>query len=239
MKKLLLSFLIVFSAARVNAQACTGAPAANTALASATNICVGTTVTLSLQNAYTATGIVYQWAYATASQFGPWTAIGGANAANLITNTLSQTGWYTCVIGCSNSLMTSTASPVYINVNATGAATTVPYFEGFENPVANGLPTCDWAASSLGVNCISFPSAVPPAIPNSGFRMLGFSYSTTALGPHEFYSLGINLFSGVTYSLNLAQSTNNFSGFSNWSQFGIGVGTVQAAAGGTRRDGQN
>ena len=80
MKKLLLSFLIVFSAARVNAQACTGAPAANTALASATNICVGTTVTLSLQNAYTATGIVYQWAYATATQFGPWTAIGGANA---------------------------------------------------------------------------------------------------------------------------------------------------------------
>lgn len=233
MKKFLLFLSALFAASHINAQACTGAPAANTAIATSTNICVGTTVTLSLQNAYTATGIVYQWAYATATQFGPWTAIGGANAANLITNTLSQAGWYTCVIGCSNSFMTATATPVYITVNAGGAVASVPYYEGFNTPVANGLPNCSWSASNLGTNCLSFTSPLPNLQIFGGGGVAGFSYSATALGTYDFFSQGLNLTSGITYSVGVFQSSNNFQGSTNWSQFGIGINTAQTAAGST------
>lgn len=233
MKKIFFALLALATVVKVNAQACSGAPAANTAIASSTNICPGNSVTLTLQNAYTATGIVYQWASSTTSSIGPWAQISGANNSSLVTTAITQSGWYTAVIACSNSFMTATATAVYINVGSVGQTTTAPYYESFENPVPNGLPNCGWTASSLGVNCISFPSATTAAVPASGLRMLGFSYSATALGPHEFFTQGFNLLAGVIYSVNVGQSTNNFFGANNWSQFGIGIGTTQAAAGGT------
>ncbi len=212
---------------------CSGVPATNTVIASATNLCPGNTVTLSLQNPYTTTGMVYQWAYSTASAVGPWTALNGANAAVLITTTLSLSGWYTCVIACQNSFQTTTATAVAISIGATNTTTNIPYYENFENPVSNGLPNCSWSASSLGQNCISFPSAIPAAVPCSGQRMLGFSYSLSALGTHEFFTQGFNLQSALVYSVAVWQTASNYFSANNWSQFGIGLGTSASAASGT------
>ena len=232
MKKILLSLFVLAASSKLSAQACTGAPAANTAVASSTNICPGNSVTLTLQNAYTATGIVYQWASSTTSSIGPWAQISGANNSSLVTTAITQSGWYTAVIACSNSFMTTTATAVYINVGSAAQTTTAPYYESFENPVPNGLPNCGWTASSLGANCLSIGQASANALPYTGTRMLAFSYSATALGPHEFYTNGFNLNAGVTYSVKVAQTTNNYFPSNNWSQFGIGVGPSQSAAGG-------
>jgi len=212
---------------------CSGVPAANTAIASATNLCPGTAVTLSLQNPYTSSGMAYQWAYSTSSAVGPWTPVNGANAANLITSTLTVSGWYTCVIACQNSFQTTTATAVPITIGATNATTTIPYYENFEAPVSNGLPNCSWSASSLGQNCLSFPSASPGAVPCSGQRMLGFSYSLSALGTHEFFTQGFNLQSSLVYSVAVWQTASNYFSANNWSQFGIGVGSSASAASGT------
>jgi hypothetical protein len=212
---------------------CSGVPATNTVIASVTNLCPGNTVTLSLQNPYTTSGMLYQWAYSTASAVGPWTALNGANAAVLITTTLSLSGWYTCVIACQNSFQTTTATAVAISIGATNATTNIPYYENFENPVSNGLPNCSWSASSLGQNCISFPSAIPAAVPCSGQRMLGFSYSLSALGTHEFFTQGFNLQSALVYSVAVWQTASNYFSANNWSQFGIGLGTSASAASGT------
>lgn len=232
MKKLLLAILSVTSVAKLQAQACSGAPAANTVIATATNICAGNSLTLSLQNPYTATGIVYQWASSTTSSIGPWSQVSGANNSSLVTNAITQSGWYTAVIACSNSFMTATATPVYINVGASGQTTTVPYYEGFENLTASGLPNCSWSASALGSNCLGFNSAIAGALPCTGSGMIGFSYSATALGTYEFYSQGLVLNAGVTYSAAVWQR-NGSSTANNWSNFGIGLGTAQAAAGST------
>ncbi len=232
MKKLLLAILTISSVAKLQAQACSGAPAANTVVATATNICAGNSVTLTLLNPYTATGIVYQWASSTTSSIGPWVQVGGANNSSLVTTGITQSGWYTAVIACSNSFMTATATPVYINVGASGQTTTVPYYEGFENLTASGLPNCSWSASALGSNCLGFTSAGGGAFPCSGLRMLGFSYSATALGTYEFYSQGLVLSPGITYSAAVGQR-NGSSTANNWSNFGIGIGTAQAAAGST------
>lgn len=212
---------------------CTGAPASNTVIASSTNLCPGSSLTLSLQNPYTTSGIVYQWVYSGSSAVGPWNPLNGANSAVLTTNTLSLSGWYTCVIACQNSFQTTTATAVFITVGATNATTNIPYYENFENPMSNGLPNCAWSASSLGQNCISFPSAIPGAVPCSGQRMLGFSYSLSALGTHEFFTQGINLQPAVIYSVAVWQTANNYFSANNWSQFGIGVGSSASAASGT------
>lgn len=232
MKQLLLFSAGLLLSLNGYGQACTGAPASNSVVASATNICLGNTTTLSLFVPYTTTGIFYQWAYATTSAGGPWSQVSGANSPSLLTTGLTQSGWYTCVIACANSLMTTTAAPVYLSIGSASTTTTVPYYEGFEDPVPNTLPGCGWTATNLGVNSICFPFAVPGAAPCSGLRMAGFSYSASALGTNEFYTQGINLNAGIAYSVALWQKTS-VAPADNWNNFGIGIGPSQAVAGGT------
>jgi hypothetical protein len=231
MKKIYFFIIAILVAAQQNisAQACSGTPASNVALATSTAFCAGTTATLSLQSAYPQTGIVYQWAYSTASAFGPWTAISGANSPTLATTTLTDAAYYTAVIGCLNSFLSTTATAVYLNISTPGATTTVPYFEGFQVTANNILPNCSWAATSLGSNCLTYTSG--PAFSGGGFA--AFAYSASVLGQQSFYSMGIYMNASVVYSTNVWHSSQSSPQANNWSSFGLSVGPSQSAAGST------
>lgn len=207
---------------------CTGTPASNTVIASSVSLCPGSNVTLSLLNAYTSSGIAYQWVYSTTSALGPWSPVNGANALALSTTTLNQSGWYTCVVACQNSFQTTTATPVYISIGVTNQTTTVPYFESFQVSANNVLPNCSWSASALGINCLTYSSTLA----FSGNGAAAFSYSA---GGQQlaFYSMGIQLQAGAVYSMNVWQSTQSFNAANNWSNFGLAVGPNQTATGST------
>lgn len=107
------------------------------------------------------------------------------------------------------------------NSNAQCATNTVnpPYFEGFSGiTVNNQLPTC-WASSSPSVNCLTI----------SGGNAMAAFYPTPN-GTHYFYTKGIALKVGVTYSFNLAYMLDN-SGVSTWSNLSVGLSTSQSTTG--------
>lgn len=107
------------------ATGCSGAPGANSAVSSLTNVCPNGTATLSLANSYTVGGLTYQWSTATSS-VGPYTSVSGAtNTAYTATNITVAT-WYQCIITCTNGPASTTATPVQVIINNNPCACT-PY----------------------------------------------------------------------------------------------------------------
>ncbi len=110
------------------ATACTAPPAAGTTLASATAICPGSTVNLSLQGASFGTGLTYQWQQSTDGT--TYTDIAGATNLTYTTPALMATRYYRARLTCSGQAATST--PVHVTVGATTYAS-LPVVESFEN----------------------------------------------------------------------------------------------------------
>ncbi|MEY4287201.1 MAG: hypothetical protein RL511_1287 [Bacteroidota bacterium] len=88
---------------------CSGTPTPGNTLATFAAVPVGSTTTLSLQNA-TGTGATYQWQSGTSST-GPWTNIAGATAATYLL-TYSAPTWYRCVVTCG--VNAGTSNPIQI-----------------------------------------------------------------------------------------------------------------------------
>lgn len=100
-----------------------------------------------------------------------------------------------------------------------GSPATVPYHEGFDNITVNGqLPPC-WSASNLGITCSTYSGSNGSA---------AFYYNPAATS--YFYSSGIQLFPGVTYSASVLYVTD-FSGSTNWTNLSILLGTSQTPTG--------
>ncbi|MBS1765402.1 MAG: fibronectin type III domain-containing protein, partial [Bacteroidetes bacterium] len=93
---------------------CTGAPAASTTLSNVTNVCPSTSISLSLSTAYSASGLTFQWQRSTD---------GGTTWVNFGTNdpfantTISANTMFHCVITCTYSGLSTTSTPVTVNVN--------------------------------------------------------------------------------------------------------------------------
>jgi len=88
---------------------CSGTPTPGNTLATFPSVPVGSTTTLSLQNA-TGTGAVYQWQSGPSST-GPWTNIAGATATTYLL-TYSTPTWYRCVVTCG--VNAGTSNPIQI-----------------------------------------------------------------------------------------------------------------------------
>lgn len=206
---------------------CSGAPASNTVTSNVTSICPGLNASLGLLNTYTVSGLTFQWASATSS-VGPYTSIPGATITSYNTPTLSSTTWYRCVITCTAGPASTTATPIGVNVVVT-TTNTVPYFEGFEGiGFTNQLPNCSWSASSPTTICQTYTtSGTFNRIPHAGTKFASFQYNGTVNGEY-FYSNGILLNAGTTYSANAFYVTDGLNG---WNEFSLLFGTTQSTVG--------
>lgn len=133
------------------ANACSGTPAPGVTLASSTTICLGASVTLSLQNGTAGTGVTFQWK---SSPDGvTYTAIDGATAAILNVVPTAAT-FYKCDVTCASGATTGSSTPVQITFT-NSITSTVPGARcgvGSVNLAAtpNAGATVQWYAGLLG-----------------------------------------------------------------------------------------
>ncbi len=207
---------------------CFGMPTGNTVNAPALQFCPGMTVNLNLPvGVYQNSGYEVQWVESTSSGFGPFNTVPGATLASHITAPLSQAVWYTAVVTCTNSSLSSTAIAGYLNV-AGPSFSTVPYFESFESLAANRLPNCSWNSSSNGNATLTYTTSnTNGRIPSHGTSFA--SFFNTPAGTNYFYSNGITLSPGITYSASLKWITDQSN--INWTDLSILIGQSQSATG--------
>lgn len=208
---------------------CSGTPASNVIVPATYSTCPGlNNPSMSLSTQYTVGGITYQWYSSTVSNVGPFTAVTGATLQSSPVPTLATTTWYQAVVTCTNSNQstTTTANTYFVD----GAVVdNVPYFEGFENIQGpNRLPNCSWSATSInGVTQTYTASASNNRLPFQGAKFAAFSNATP--GTNYFYSNGIQMEPGITYSVGLMYATEYF-GYTNWSDLGVYIGNNQTPA---------
>lgn len=209
---------------------CAGTPPSNTIIPASYSTCpILLNPNMSLSTNYQVGGIAYQWQSSTVSPVGPFTPVANATLQSAPVPTLNTTTWYQAVITCTNSNSSFTTSPSQFYVAGT-TTNTVPYFEGFENIQGpNRLPNCSWSATNLNTATqTSTTSASNNRLPRTGSRFA--SFQNTPTGTNYFYTNGIQLEPGITYSAGLWYTTEYF-GYSNWTNLSILFGTAQTPAG--------
>jgi hypothetical protein len=125
---------------------CTAPPTAGTATATATSVCAGSTVALSLSGVANAVGLTFQWQSSATGVAGSYTNIAGATSISYTTPALAQTTYYQAVVTCSG--QSATSVPVQVTVLAPAFAT-LPYTQGFESTWlsrcnTNDAPDASW-----------------------------------------------------------------------------------------------
>jgi hypothetical protein len=208
---------------------CSGIPGANSVVTPTFMMCPGATLNIGLANTFTNTGYIVQWQSSTTTSLGPYTAISGATLSVYKTPTLNVTTYYNAVITCTVSAGTVTASAGEVLIAST-TIDNVPYYEGFEGiSKTNQLPNCSWSASNPGTTNLTFTTSnTNLRVPHTGTKFA--SFDATPIGTSYFYSNGINLVPGITYSAALWYITETVN-YNNWSELSILVNTVQAPAG--------
>lgn len=195
---------------------CVGTPGANTIVPTATLVCpVFGTSNFTLANTYSLGGINYQWMQSTGSAFGPWVnAVGTSTQSSYSTPTLAVTTWYQLVANCMWGGTNNTVTAIQLNV-ANTTTNTAPYFEGFEGITQNGqLPNCSWTRTD-DFQCSSRTTSVNSWRTAYGGSKFGefdasdFNWAQTQF----YYSNGILLNAGVTYSASVWYNTP---GYNTW-----------------------
>ncbi len=208
---------------------CTGNPGPNSVLAPTFAICPNSTVGLALSSSYTVGNLTYQWQSSTLSAVGPFTPVtvnGGTNVA-YNTPSLNVNTWYNVVITCPNQ-GTTTSAIAGITI-APVTTDSVPYYENFDLiGKEDRLPNCSWAASGMFTSTRTYTGALSGnRLPRSGTSYATF---TNTPGTHYFYTNGIYMQPGITYSTSLWYTTD-LTGATNWSNLGIYLGTTQTPTG--------
>lgn len=206
---------------------CSGIPAANSVVSTQSLICPNAAVLMGLATSYTNIGLTYQWFSSTVSSVGPFTPVAGATLTTLNSGSLQVNTFYNVAITCTVSSQTTTSSVQGITIAGT-TTNTVPYFEGFEDiTINNQLPNCSWSVTSPSVICQTYTVAnANNRIPRTGSKFASFRFGTAASGDY-FYTNGIQMEPGITYSTTLWYITDGLAG---WQNLSIGIGTAQAAA---------
>ena len=210
---------------------CVGTPGANTIVPTTTLVCpVFGTSDFTLATTYTVGGITYQWLESTSSAFGPWVPASGTSTQSAYsTPTLALTTWYQLVANCVWGGSSNTVTAVEIQVAST-TTNTVPYFEGFEGITQDGqLPNCSWTRSD-NYQCSSRTASVSNwRAPFGGSKFAEFDASDYVYGQTRyFYSNGILLNAGITYSASVWYNTP---GYSTWYNLALLYGPNQSPAG--------
>jgi hypothetical protein len=213
----------------ISATPCSAVPGANSINGPTASICPNAVANMALATNYTVAGISYQWLSSTTSSVGPFTAVPGATNANYSAPNLTVSTWFTLEAVCANASGTTVATGTQVVVAGT-TTNSVPYFEGFEGiGVANELPNCSWVASNLPTNCQTYVSSnTLGRTPRTGSKFASFFWNPG--GTRYFYTNGIQLEAGITYSASLWYQTEYF-GYNNWSDLSILYGTTQTPTG--------
>ncbi|MEI7724645.1 MAG: hypothetical protein WCK09_06040 [Bacteroidota bacterium] len=202
---------------------CTTPTPGNT-LSTANNLCLGQSITLSLQNASVGTGITYQWQ--SSADGTAYSNVSGAMAASY-TVTPAASQYYQCIVTCQNGPVSVTSTPVQItflnSINSTlpgsRCGTGVVSLEA----TTGGTGTLKWYAAATGGSSIG--------LTGSPWTTPSISATTTYyVGAESSSAANITFGTGVT----LTSSTNYPTAFGNryyqdWSQMVYTAAELQAA----------
>lgn len=209
---------------------CNGPPAMTSVVGPTYEICSGSSIGMGLATNYTVGGISYLWLASNTSSAGPWTTTLTPTTAQISVPNVTTSTYYMAVVSCSAG-GTSSLTPFQATVQSV-ITNTPPYFEGFEGIVAeNKLPNCSWSATSIGPNLPNQTYTMATTanrVPHTGNRFASFYYGT--IGSSYFYTNGIYLSAGVTYSAALWYVTEPF-GYNNWTDLSIHYGPSQSPTG--------
>jgi hypothetical protein len=164
-----------------NSNACSGTPAPGNTVATSSVICLGTSVTLSLQNTTSGTGVTYQWKSSTDGV--TYTAVDGATNATL-TVTPTSAIYYLCDVTCSAGPATGTSTAVQItftnSITATTAGTRCGTGTVVIGATANTGSTVKWYSAVSGGSAIgSGDSFTTPSIAATTTYYAGAESATT------------------------------------------------------------
>jgi hypothetical protein len=203
---------------------CSSSLTSLTATGSPSLVCPGGLSMLSLVNTYTESGITYSWSASVSSVVGPFTMVPGANSAAYTATNITVPMWFQSAATCLNSSQTVTSTAFGVQVAGT-TTNSVPYLEDFEGIALNNLlPNCSWAASNPTNVCQTYTTAAANnRIPHSGNKFASFRSNTASAGDY-FYTNGIQLNAGVTYSAGAWYTTDGVLG---WNNFSILIGGAQ------------
>ena len=208
---------------------CSTTPSAGSISAPTTSLCSGSQVFLAQSPSNLLGGVTYSWQSASSS-VGPYTNIANANNSTYLP-LVSTSTWYRLVSQCAVGGSTVAATPAQVLIAAT-TTSTVPYYEGFEEPqIQQDLPpNCSWNASVPSFVSYGSTANYNNFSPNTGNGMaiFGMSNGSYYYGPaisYYLYSNGVQLNAGVTYSGSVF-----YAGY-NYSNVTIAYGTSQSPAG--------
>ncbi|MES2678284.1 MAG: GEVED domain-containing protein [Bacteroidota bacterium] len=208
---------------------CSTTPGANSIVTTTNPICPNTNTPLSLLNTYTVGNIGYQWSYSTNGALGPFTVIPTASTtAALASPILSVTSWFQLNTWCANGGSTLTTAAAMVSVSPV-TTTNVPYYEGFEGiQVNNQLPNCSWMVNNANAQTY-ISSQANNRIPRTGSKFASV-YGYNMNGTNYYYTNGIYMYPGITYSASLFFTTEYY-GYTNFTELSIKYGPNQSPTG--------
>lgn len=134
-----------------DSNACSGTPTPGNTIASSSTVCLGESVTLSLQNLTTGSGVTYQWQ--SSSDGVLYNNISGANNA-IYTATPTAVTYYQCIVTCATGPSSATSAPVQItftnNILTSTPASRCGTGTVTLGATANAGATINWYANSTG-----------------------------------------------------------------------------------------
>lgn len=178
-------------------------PAPGNTIASANGICLGTPVTLSVQNAVPGTGLMYQWQSSTDGT--TYTNISGA-ILSTYTVTPTVPTYYRLVVTCLNGPVSVTSTPVQIT---------------FANTMVSTMP-----ASNCGPGSVTLGASGPAGATINWFNQpiggtllgSGNSYTTPVINTTTTYYVGAETFAPGVGTVAEGTTTSSSSGVSPFSQ---------------------
>jgi hypothetical protein len=201
---------------------CAGTP--SNSIVGPSTVCPGTSFDLltGLNNNFT--DLTLSWESSN-SPNGPFVTIPNAKSVMYNESAVFADTYYHAVLTCTLPGGGTSVSTFSVKVAGT-KFDTVPYFEHFESLGKNdALPNCSWLASDLGnANQTYTLPAAPGRFPYAGS---GFaSFFNVSPGTSQFYSNGVFLKAGVTYSAAVWYNRDNSSA-SNFTNISIFYATSQ------------
>jgi hypothetical protein len=212
---------------------CSGLVATSSVITPTTVFCPGTaTINMGLSTTYTNNGMTFAWQSSTTSPVGPWNAVSGGTTQALTVSNLNTATWYQAIITCTNGNANTNATAGQVLISGV-VVDNIPYFEGFEGIVKNNeLPNCSWAANNLSTTCLTYTSSnAAYRMPRTGQKFASFYYNPGRT--NYFYTNGINMNAGVTYSASVWYLTEALYSYNNWTDFAILINSTKSEVGAT------
>ena len=166
--------------------ACTGTPSPGATIASATSVCSGQSVILSLETPTTGTGVTYQW-QSSINGGTTWTDISGAIEATYVATPSADTS-YQCNVTCASS--TGTSTPVLITTTASVATVMDDTIctSGIANLSASGSSILNWYDSPTDGNLVATGTTFSPSISTTTTYYVASASETTGSVNTEAYT---------------------------------------------------